>query len=128
MLAGTWLVVDTYPLPTYWATSLYGSQEVEGRGGSHLLILWCAQCRGTRRWIQDGESPPRCDQKMAAPFSFYLLGSLKACCLVCRKRICIQYDQYKGADPIFKLSQWSYCVQIWFAQRKQSDLGSRLSN
>ena len=38
----------------------------------------------------------------------------------------IQYDRYKGADPIFKLSQWSYCVQIWHVQRKQSDLGSIL--
>ena len=40
----------------------------------------------------------------------------------------IQYNRYKGADPIFKLSQWSYRVQIWHAQRKQSELESILSN
>ena len=38
----------------------------------------------------------------------------------------LQYGQYKGADPIFKFSQWSYHVQIWHAQRKQSELGSIL--
>ena len=35
---------------------------------------------------------------------------------------------YKGTDPIFKLSQWSYHNQIWHAQRKQSELGSILMN
>ena len=40
----------------------------------------------------------------------------------------IQYDRYIVADPIFKLSQRSYHVQIWYAQRKQSELGSILSN
>ena len=34
----------------------------------------------------------------------------------------------KGADPIFKLSQRSYLVQIWYAQRKLTELGSILSN
>ena len=40
----------------------------------------------------------------------------------------IKYDWYKWSDPIFKLSQWSYRVKIWHAQRKQSELGSILSN
>ena len=40
----------------------------------------------------------------------------------------IQYDRYKGADSILKPSQWLYHVQIWHAQRKQSELGSILSN
>ena len=31
-------------------------------------------------------------------------------------------------NPIFKLFQWSYHVQIWHAQRKQSELGYILSD
>ena len=42
--------------------------------------------------------------------------------------IFIQYDRYKGANHIFKISQWSYHVQIWHTQWKQSELGSILSN